>query len=75
MPLNGCVSERFHDRSKGSNGQHGVTGEDKSEPEPIYTTRAEVDILAQAARQRRSFSHDGRSENSWNGKRSPGWSW
>ena len=25
-PLKGCIGERFHGRSNGSNGQHGVTG-------------------------------------------------
>ena len=40
-----------------SNGQHGVPAEDKSEPEPMSTTRAEVDILAQVARQSAGVFH------------------
>jgi hypothetical protein len=28
-PLNGCIGERFHGRSIGSNGQGGVTGKEQ----------------------------------------------
>jgi hypothetical protein len=48
--LIGCIDERFHDCSNGSNG-----AEEKAKPEPMHKARAEVHILAQALVTSREF--------------------